>query len=1659
MLFRGNSGQHPGDGGGSGGSIWIIATKLFGSGRISIAGGNGYTRSGGGSAGLLSLQYSTKGGIQDYDLKGGQGVMNAGSGILHENVNGKRSITVDGYSKSNVEETVIACDSGSSIELSKLTVLNRGRLNMQACPAVSKRTLFIDALLGDPQSELSLQDGRQLYVAYRGDISYELPLSLRVLPGALLHVPNVFSLKPFTKLHIAGKLVGAASFTLHPYSQLLVKYPGFTSYRDISISRFSFEKLVVESRASVVPESQDRTHFDVGEFELQYSAVFPPIIPLILLKKSVKQSRGPSLSRLTCPHGHEIVNISSDIVYDPCGTGKLFHYPRNVSYQANVTHYRNVSYLVREDGWEIREGHNVSYTRNVTRYMIESYLVEVTRWKIVYNITCNYEEFTLLVGQRCSLPPGRYRYSSLVIQQQAVFAFHSNGYEETILEVGNIKVFTDGRLSVLPHSLPNRRLSSTDTGASHGGQGGKGASSMSVANDIYGSVVTPKAHGRSGGGGTTGDIGKGGGQLVLNVSRDITHDGVIDANGGDGIGGGSGGSLLIIASWIKGRGVFRAEGGAGQSSNGGGGGGGRIAIYTERDAFKGSYSVHGGSAFHNGQPGTVVLVNTAGIRKKRLLLNESGVVTLPANSVLYYFDEISIGRSTTFNAKNFSLITSHVSTQSGCFLDVGSNASIVVNSTKGLKLYCNINVRENAVFNCSGQLELSSSGSEQISGWLQAGSLVVQSLKSLSMLEKSYLITKSIYIGRKSNISLSKESRIGHSSSYQLDIERLTLSVSSEICFSSPKVTMNVISLSMARGSRLKSMSELDLTIKASKIMLENQSEIKALGNDKTSVKVSSGNKTCGFGGSHGGQGGGSLTGEPYGILVRPTAFGSSGGSVGSLSGSFGGGVLFITTKTLVLNGNVSVSGVPSFGSQGGGSGGSLLIEAEILSGQGSISANGGNSLCGGGGGGRISLNVKYRTNFKGRITAYGGKGAFAGAAGTIFISEKIVGVDVNSTFINNNGLMSNAESKIVVDSETLTLQNLDISGEGKLTFASSSDLVIKFSKVSGDFSGFLTIMPRQKVFLQTSKAFSKRPFMLPCSLSVKLNATLFLATRLFVTKTINKPSLYIEGRVIGGENIIAGKQGHIVVSRTGSIGILTGKPRTFSFRSIAILNEGKLKFESSLDEKVQVNSESIMIGYGGLLEGKHLRLKTPSLAISYGGRISVNGEGFPAGRGPGGGTSVVNWGAAGGAYGGFSGSGGNANGTRIVYGSLFKAENHGSGGGSSGGALGGSGGGILMVEAVNLLVDGTVSADGSPGAENAGGGSGGSIHIVTSKIIGLGSIQTLGGEGKGFGGSGSGGRISVIVSDQFTFKGIVDATGGKKANNSSIRGFIGSPGTAYIKDIQNNYFKREQLLIQNRLTLNHSLELLLNQTVSKYAFEIFVLKGGVVLHCDKNADIKSFESDDRSVLHVPDGVILSLEQTQASSDVHASFHVDKFGEVRLASKVTFLGRDNRLLGTLTGVFDFNIGETKTTTLSASGRTAQYKDGKYVVLSKRGEYKFIKVTLQNRAKLYFQNTAEQMIPISLASLEMFFGSVLSAHRLFVDSGEIILHTGAMINVSGMISNSSVTHSTDGGSHCGYGGGRIVDQYRELSSLHPDLTGEAGGGRSPGGLFINTYFIN
>jgi hypothetical protein len=185
---------------------------------------------------------------------------------------------------------------------------------------------------------------------------------------------------------------------------------------------------------------------------------------------------------------------------------------------------------------------------------------------------------------------------------------------------------------------------------SGGGYGGMGGSSWTTFGGFpYGSATEPVDLG-SGGGFGSGPIyaggSQGGGAILLNIGGTLTVDGSMSANGfdalQDGAGGGSGGSIWVMARTVRGSGSISADGGSGEFFGGGGGGGGRIAIYYltnpgHTNNFTGTMTAYGGDGQYWGDDGSVLF--SAGVPMLRGISHAPvGIVSNAVSSIDVQFN-------------------------------------------------------------------------------------------------------------------------------------------------------------------------------------------------------------------------------------------------------------------------------------------------------------------------------------------------------------------------------------------------------------------------------------------------------------------------------------------------------------------------------------------------------------------------------------------------------------------------------------------------------------------------------------------------------------------------------------------------------------------------------------------------------------------------------------------------------------------------------------------------------------------------------------------------------------------------------------------------------------------------------------------------------------
>ncbi len=212
-------------------------------------------------------------------------------------------------------------------------------------------------------------------------------------------------------------------------------------------------------------------------------------------------------------------------------------------------------------------------------------------------------------------------------------------------------------------------------------------------------------------------------------------------------------------------------------------------------------------------------------------------------------------------------------------------------------------------------------------------------------------------------------------------------------------------------------------------------------------------------------------------------------------------------------------------------------------------------------------------------------------------------------------------------------------------------------------------------------------------------------------------------------------------------------------------------------------------VGGAGLVNGSNGNPGNPT-DEGTGGTGGAGGAVEPNGSGTGGTANDAGGGGA------FGGNGGNADFTPgaggTAYGDLSIILQGGSGGGGGGGiaagtddngaAGGGGGGGAVEIGAVNqIIITGSVLANGGSGGSdlrNGGGGAGGGILLNGDAVTfsGSGVLSAAGGAGPVFSGGGGGGRISILAATAITTEGTDLTTRVNLAGGSASSG--GNPGS-----------------------------------------------------------------------------------------------------------------------------------------------------------------------------------------------------------------------------------------------------------------------------------------
>lgn len=526
------------------------------------------------------------------------------------------------------------------------------------------------------------------------------------------------------------------------------------------------------------------------------------------------------------------------------------------------------------------------------------------------------------------------------------------------------------------------------------------------------------------------------------------------------------------------------------------------------------------------------------------------------------------------------------------------------------------------------------------------------------------------------------------------------------------------------------------LSIQATRLVIYTNSSIDVSGLGWTGT-----NTAIYAGGSHGGLGGsysGANPPDTYGSYREPVLPGFGGSP--SNTNCRGGGIVYVKANELVLDGSIRANGIAGNGP--GGAGGSIWLDVGILRGMGSLTATGAlaGSGTGCGGGGRIAVYYSdasaysiSRIRADASITYSAGTGA---GAGTIYWRDKNQADGL--LLVNNSG--PSGTNGVTGLNTALQDPMMVISGSVRLTSGGTFPHVV----ASNGFIRQMGAMTGSTIRLvgggwEQNAALSVQD-VVATSAVWTVNAPL----------SVSGNWQFRKGTLVQYAGIELPFNGKLLVD-----GWTLSRAYTQQWSEISVTNAGMITHPAS--PNFQTNQ---------------LFLVASTIRISTNSSIDVTGRGWT-------GTNTAQ--GAGGSHGGSGGAyAGNNAYPPPTYGDYASPITPGMGGSASNEMF--RGGGVIRIQADELVLDGTLRADGGSGSYfYYSPGAGGSILVEAGLLRGVGSMSATGGiSTASYGnGGGGGGRIAVYYNDAsgFDLNRIV-ARGGPGYSGTS-----GGAGTVYVRN------------------------------------------------------------------------------------------------------------------------------------------------------------------------------------------------------------------------------------------------------------------------------------
>ena len=811
-----------------------------------------------------------------------------------------------------------------------------------------------------------------------------------------------------------------------------------------------------------------------------------------------------------------------------------------------------------------------------------------------------------------------------------------------------------------------------------------------------------------------------------------------------------------------------------------------------------------------------------------------------------------------------------------CKLVIASSSTLTVtmlgDEHKGMS--CNIEIEDGSTLSGDVLLVAGASPLLDIKGTLSVNSLTIYNKGVFNVADTATLSISDLTLNAWSVTDMQIDSKVA--------MTNFILGYEAEI-----KFYHNVVEFEMSQTFEMESGSLLTLLGTNKKVaIVANDVVIQ----DSASINVTVGGDTGGdgagsssIGASHGGEGGGN-TGNSHGSTKNPVAYGSG-------ATEQGGGIVSIETATATIDGSIISDGA------GGSSGGSIFITASTsIEGHGQISASGGDGDTNGGGGGRIAIITGLYSSFYGSLVSYGGAGSSqAGAAGTIYEEYTKSGNTIKNIIVNNNGQVTDAVTFV---SDVNDLTELKISGNSKIVFADTLTNPIAIRKITGDYSGVLTVGPGQSMEIATVYG-TVSPYALQCKLVVPETAYAELPPKLLLKDDdlgSDWNNLEVAGGISGLQELTVATGGRAIINSTGQSG--SEPAGTFSVSKLDVTTDGELFLGTDNEDQYTLKVvNGLNVKYGGTLTGRNLSITaTPILQVAYNGLLNVDAGSQVGGAGNGADGSGGSHGGTGGA------SAAGVEPTEKYIGELHTATETGAVGGDFDGNTGGFGGGVIKIVGVTTLtLNGKISADGEAVNTSAGGGSGGAISLTDIQdVTGSGSLSVKGGDSDS-GGGGGGGRVRFVITGDMNYEGTYDLQGG-----SSTTGGPGGSGAASVNYKLTGVFGTLLDVHIDNSDVSGAEDAVGGKTYidipDTEVSEVSNLNIGDnttvhILTEELHFKAKTLTCGSGSTVVVGDNVTFSADTEVDYSVLFCSFDLYTSGELRFPASIELKGEDNQLKG------------------------------------------------------------------------------------------------------------------------------------------------------------------